>query len=84
MVRLRVVPQAVLTNATPLSLVLQLPDGPSVTVQPQQATLFDWQPLRRRPRQACLLVEEVRRPCCQWRLSWMARPGSIVACHLRA
>ena len=62
MLRLRVVPLGVLTNGTPLVLVLQLSDGPSISVQPQQAAIFDWQPLRKRPRQASLLVSEVSRP----------------------
>ena len=60
--RLRLVPHGVLTNGTPLVLVLRLPDGPSVTAQPQQAQPFDWQPLRKRPRLACLLVNEVSCP----------------------
>ena len=67
-VRLRIVPHAVLSNATPLALVLQLPNGPSVSVQPQQATPFDWQPLRKRPQQACLLVEATGAQVCHTHL----------------
>jgi hypothetical protein len=56
--RLSLVAPALLDNATPLALSLELPDaGPSIAAPPQQATPSSWQSLRQRPRQACLALQ---------------------------
>lgn len=55
MVRLRVMPQAVLHNITPLKLALQCPDGPLLIAEPRSQMLFDWRPLRRRPQRVTLM-----------------------------
>ncbi|BDA43314.1 probable vacuolar protein sorting-associated protein 13B [Coccomyxa sp. Obi] len=55
MVRLRLVPQAEMHNSTELSIILEVPEAPPVTVQACSHVVLGWQPMDQRPRCSVVL-----------------------------